>query len=247
MEKTYEVKGMSCVICKNTVETGLKKLNGVNDCKVNLLENEATVTFDNTKISEETMAKAVKDLGYDLVINKNNEIDHTKIKLLISIVLSILLMYLSMGHMINLPSIYNSKYYQLILCSIIIILNFNFFKSGFISLFNLKPNMYSLVSLSSSISYIYSLIALYNPNYHLYFETSAMILTIVSIGKYIEGKNKRKASKTIRGLATLIPMQANLVTDNNITIIPIDDLKVGDTVEVRPGDSIPQDGIIISG
>lgn len=247
MEKTYTVIGMTCVICKNTVETGIKKLNGVSDCRVNLLENEATITFDNTLISEETIAKTVKDLGYELIINANTEIDYTKIKLIISTVLALTIMYLSMGHMINLLIPNYANYYQLIICTIIIIININYFKSGFRSLCNLKPNMDSLVSLSSSVSYIYSLFVLNNKNYHLYFETSAMVLVIVSIGKYIEGQNKKKATKTIRGLATLIPMQANLVTQDGVKVIPIDNLKVNDIVEVKPGDSIPQDGIIVSG
>ena len=206
MQKTYEVKGMSCVICKNTVETGIKKLKGVSDCKVNLLENEATITFDDAQISIETIASAVSNLGYELVISSKNEVDYTKIKMIVSIILVVILMLLSMGHMIGLPTINNSKYYQLILCSLIIIINSNFYKSGFKALINLNPNMDSLVFLSSCISYIYSLIALFNSNYNLYFETSAMVLVIVSIGKYIEGQNKNKVTKTIRGLATLIPM-----------------------------------------
>ena len=247
MEKTYEVKGMSCIICKNTVETGIKKLNGVSDCKVNLLENEATITFDESKINIETIASAVSNLGYELVISSKNEVDYTKIKMIVSIILVVILMLLSMGHMIGLPTINNSKYYQLILCSLIIIININFYKSGFKALVNLNPNMDSLVFLSSCISYIYSLIALFNSNYNLYFETSAMVLVIVSIGKYIEGQNKNKVTKTIRGLATLIPMQANLVVNDEVTIIPIDDLKVNDIVEVKPGESIPQDGVVING
>ena len=84
MENTYEVKGMSCVICKNTVETGIKRLNGVKDCKVNLLENEATITFDESKINIETIRKAVADLGYELIINSKNEINYTKIKMIAS-------------------------------------------------------------------------------------------------------------------------------------------------------------------
>ena len=109
--------------------------------------------------------------------------------------------------------------------------------------------MDALVSISSFVSYIYSLYVLFSGNqkYSLYFETAAMVLVIVSIGKFIEGNNKKKATKTIRGLATLIPMQANLYKDGEITIIPIDDLKKDDIVIVRPGESIPQDGVIISG
>ena len=247
VEKTYIVNGMSCVICKNTVETSLKKTKGVIDCKVNLLENEALITYDENVVNEQDLVKAVKDAGYELVINKGNEIDKTKITLVVSIILVIALMYFSMGHMIGLPSYSNSKYIQLLLSTIIIIINNRYFKSGIRSLIHLKPNMDSLVSLSSGISYIYSLIALFDSNYHLYFETSAMVLVIVSIGKYIEGQNKNKASKTIRGLATLIPMQANLLVDDEVKIIPIDDLKVNDIVLVKPGESIPQDGEIVSG
>lgn len=247
MEKTYEVKGMTCVICKNTVETGIKNLVGVQDCKVNLLENEVTITYDDSQVSIETISKTVSDLGYELVINKKNKIDHTKRRIIISVVLVMMLMYLSMGSMVGVPTFAHSKLYQLILCSIVIILNINYYKSGFKALFHLKPNMDSLVSLSSFISYLYSIIVFNNSNYHLYFETSAMVLVIVSIGKYIEGENKKKTTKTIRGLATLIPMQANLVVDDNVSIIPIDDLKVDDIVEIRPGESVPQDGIVIMG
>ena len=247
VEKIYEIKGMSCVICKNTVEKGIKSIDGVNDCKVNLLENEATINFDENKVTVETIQKKVAELGYEMIVNKNNKIDYTKTKLIISIILVLFLMYFSMGHMIgfNIPN--NSKYYQLILCTIIIIMNIHYFKSGFISLIHLKPNMDSLVSLSSFVSYIYSILVFNNANYHLYFETSAMVLVIVSIGKYIEGQNKNKATKTLRGLATLIPMQANLIENDEVKNIPIDDLKVDDIVLVRPGDSIPQDGIVVSG
>ena len=249
MEKTYEVKGMTCVICKGNVERALKNTNGVLDCKINLLENEALVTFDEQIASEEKMAKAVSDAGYELIIHKNNEIDKDKIIMIVSTILVLILMYFSMGHMFGIHIPAYGKYIQLILCTIVMILNFHYYRSGFRSLFNLNPNMDSLVSLSSMVSFIYSLYVLFtnNTKYHLYFETAAMILVIVSIGKYIEGSNKKKAAKTIRGLATLIPMQANLIKDEEVVIIPIDDLKKNDIVLVRPGESIPQDGIVISG
>lgn len=249
MEKTYEVKGMSCVICKGNVEKALKNTNGVTEAKVNLLENEAIVTFDESKVTEETLAKSVKDAGYELVITKTNDIDKSKIIMIISIILVLILMYFSMGHMFGIHIPEYGKYIQFVLCTIIMILNFHYYRSGFNSLKLLRPNMDALVSISSIVSYIYSLYVLFTNNnkYHLYFETAAMVLVIVSIGKYIEGNNKKKTTKTIRGLATLIPMQANLIVDNDIKIIPIDDLKINDIVLVKPGESIPQDGIIISG
>ena len=244
MEKIYEVKGMSCVICKGNVEKALKNVNGVNSALVNLLENEVTVNFDDSIVDEKNLEKAVKDAGYELVINKKKTINKDKTKLIISVILILPLMYLSM----------NNEYYyiQLLLALILIILNNRFYKSGFKSLFKLNPNMDSLVSLSSSVSFIYSLYSLFKlnngfNNYHLYFETSAMILVIVSLGKYIEGNTKAKTVKVIRGLATLIPMQANLLIDKEVKIIPIEELKKNDIVRVYPGDSIPQDGIIING
>ncbi len=249
MEKTYEVKGMTCIICKNTVEKGFKSIPGVSDCKVNLLENEAYVTFDENKVEETKFVQVIKDLGYELVLEKKNEIDTAKIKMIASICLVVLLMVFSMGHMFGLHIPHYGKYVQLVLSTIIIGLNFRFYKSGSSALMHMHPNMDSMVFLSSFVSYIYSLYVLVtnSDKYHLYFETAAMVLVFVSIGKYIEGVNKNKTTKTIRGLATLIPMQANLLKDNEVLIIPIDDLKKNDIVLVKPGESIPQDGVVIKG
>jgi len=249
MEKTYEVKGMTCVICKGNVEKALKSTKGVSDSKVNLLENEVTVTFDENTVNETEMAKAVSDAGYELVLNKHEGIDLDKLKLLLSVILILVLMYFSMGHMFGIHIPMYGMYIQFILCTIIIALNFHYYRSGFKSLKSRRPNMDALVSISSFVSYIYSLYVLFTHNmkYSLYFETAAMVLVIVSIGKYIEGSNKKKTTKTIRGLATLIPMQANLIKEDEIIIIPIDDLKKNDIVLVKPGESIPQDGIILSG
>ena len=249
MEKTYEVKGMTCVICKGNVEKALKDVDGVDECKVNLLENEAYVNFDENKTDEEKLAKAVKDAGYELIIKQSNTVDQTKIKMIISIILMLILMYFSMGHMFNMHVPSYGNYIQFILCTIIILLNIHYYVSGLKSLKKLRPNMDSLVCISSMVSYLYSVYVLFTGkyHYHLYFETAAMILVIVTIGKYIEGNNKKKVSKTIRGLATLIPMQANLLIGDEIKIISIDDLKKDDIVLVKPGESIPQDGIIIYG
>lgn len=249
MEKTYEVKGMTCVICKGNVEKALKNTYGVSDCKVNLLENEALVTFDESKTDEKALAKAVSDAGYELVLHKNNGPDYAMIRMIVSVVLVLILMYFSMGHMFGIHVPEYGKYVQFVLCTVVMLLNLHYYKSGLRALFHLSPNMDSLVSLSSFVSYVYSLYVLFfnRSGYHLYFETAAMVPVIVSIGKFIEGNNKKKAAKTIRGLATLIPMQANLVKDDEVVIIPIDDLKKGDIVLVRPGESIPQDGVILSG
>ncbi|MBQ1289394.1 MAG: cation-translocating P-type ATPase, partial [Erysipelotrichaceae bacterium] len=215
MEKTYEVTGMTCVICKGNVEKALKKLDGVSKATVNLLENEVTVEFDEERTNEETMAKAVKDAGYVLVLGKQKTLNRSKMFLIVSVLLMAILMAVSMSTM-HMP--HSMMYLQLVLSMIIIALNFHFYNSGFRALFSLSPNMDSLVSLSSVSAFIYSLYAMYKiahgeHAYHLYFETAAMVPVIVAVGKYIEGNTKAKATKVIRGLATLIPMQANLLKD----------------------------------
>lgn len=246
IEKTYIVNGMSCIICKGNVERALSSIDGVKHVKVNLLENEATVEFDENKVNDELLAKVIKDNGYSLVLDKKKQFNKDRILMIVSIILTIVLMFVSMSFETS-----KTMYIQLLLSTIVILLNFGFYKSGFISLFKLKPNMDSLVSLSSFIAYIYSIYGIYKINNyedsHLYFETAAMVLVIVRIGKYIERNTKTKTLKVIRGLSTLIPMQANLLLDNVVKIIPIDSLKKNDIVRVYPGESIPQDGVIVNG
>ncbi len=260
MEKIYEVKGMTCVICKANVEKALNKCDGVNSAVVNLLENEVNINFDENKISEESLVKVVSDAGYKLLLTKEKTINSDKIKLIISIILCILLMYFSMSSMhmedeIDYMMMVGLSYkdiMQLILATIVLLIYNHIFISGFKSLFNLSPNMDSLVALSTTVSYFYSIWALYKinmgfNNYNLYFETAAMIVTIVAIGKYIEGNTKTKTTKIIRGLATLIPMEAHVLKDGKEEVVSINDVRKNDILIVRPGESIPQDGIIISG
>ena len=260
MEKTYEVKGMTCVICKGNVEKALNKCDGVNSAVVNLLENEVIVNFDENKINEETLAKAVDDAGYKLLLTKEKTVNKDKVRLIVSIILCALLMYFSMSSMnmeneIDYMMMVGLSYkdiMQLILCTIILIIYKDRFISGFKSLFHLSPNMDSLVALSSSVSYLYSIWALFKinagyNNYNLYFETASMVVTIVAIGKYIEGNTKTKTTKIIRGLATLIPMEAHVLKDGEEKIVSINDVRKNDVLIIRPGESIPQDGLIISG
>lgn len=260
MEKSYEVKGMTCVICKANVEKALNKCDGVNSAVVNLLENEVNINFDENKINEEALSKAVSDAGYKLLLTKEKEFNKDKIKLIISIILCALLMYFSMSSMhmedqidpMMMVGLSYKDVMQLILSTIILLIYNRVYISGFKSLFHFSPNMDSLVALSSTVSYFYSIWALYKinmgfNNYNLYFETAAMIVTIVAIGKYIEGNTKTKTTKIIRGLATLIPMEAHVLKDGEEKVVSINDVRKNDILIIRPGESIPQDGIIING
>ena len=250
MEKTFVVKGMTCVICKKNVEKALQSIDGVNSALVNLLENEVTINYDESKTSINNLEKVVKDAGYVLITSNKKSFDFDLLKLTLSILLIIVLMIISMNNMNNLSK--NIIIIELILSTIIILLNFRYYNSGFKALVRLNPNMDSLIFVSSFTSYIYSIYASFKiinniNNYHLFFETAAMILVIVSIGKKIENSTKAKAVKVIRGLATLIPMQANLLRNGIITVVPINEIKKNDIVLVKPGESIPQDGVIVKG
>ena len=238
MNTIYKVEGMSCIICKNTVEKTLNRLDGVKEARVNLLDNEVYVEYDN--ITFEEMAKAVKDAGYKL-LKKKKENKSSLIKLILSLLISIFLM-ICMRFEIN-PLI------QILLVLIVYVLNLEILTSGIKSIINLNPNMNALVSISSITSLLYSILnTLLFKQGHSFFDTSAMILSIVAIGKYIEKGTKSKATSILRGLSTLIPMQANLKKENGqIEVIPISELKKGNIVLIRNGESIPQDGLIIKG
>lgn len=236
MNNIFKVEGMSCVICKNTVEKTLNKLDGVKEAHVNLLDNEVFVEYDG--ITFEKMQKAIKDAGYTL-LKKKNENKEPLIKLILSIILSIASILL----------MHQSPLIQLIIVITVYILNIDILTSGIRSLIKLNPNMNSLVTISSITALIYSIINIFIFGYNkAFFDTSVMILTIVSIGKFIEKGTKAKATNILRGLSTLIPMQANLIKENSeVTIIPISELKKGNVVLVKSGESIPQDGLIVKG
>ena len=242
MNTIYKVDGMSCIICKNTVEKTLNKIDGVNKASVNLLDNEVLIDYDENKVPYKLLEQEIKKAGYTLS-KKKNENKTSIIKLIISIILSILLMSFMFIQM-SLTIIY----IEVLITMIIVILNFNIIKSGINALIHLNPNMNSLVTISALSAFIYSIINIFIfKNEKMYFETTTMVLTIVSIGKYIEKGTKSKATSILRGLSTLIPMEANLKDGDIIKTIPISELKKGNIVLVKAGDSIPQDGEIIKG
>lgn len=257
MKKNYQVKGMSCAICKNTIEKQLNKLDGVRQCQVNLLENDMIIDFDENKINIDKIAATVDHLGYELIIGaKKEKSDPRKLKLIISSALMILLMYFSMGHMLSLPFTHIDHFrigiIELVIATLIYLLEGRYFVSGFKSLLNLNPNMDALVAISTGVSYIYSIYALLKAaagdfSHHYYFETGAMILLIVSIGKYIEGINKEKTTKAIRLLATLRPKEAAVLLNDEIKIVRVEDLNIGDLILTKAGEAIAQDGIVVNG
>lgn len=271
-EKEYLVKGMHCAACKNNVESAVKKVKGVKTCDVNLINNTAKITFDN-EMNEEELFNKVKDIGYSLEsdFDDDNLFDFKVskkplIKIIIGLILLVPLIFLGMGGMYQdiIPDIFKNQEYgiylnsiiQLVLTFIIIGMNFNYYKNGFKSIIKLSFNMDSLVFLGSFFSLVYSIYIFISTainnnymfhHYHLYLDSAAMILVIVSIGKYIEDLSKNKAKSTIKSLLALKPKIAHLVNGNDLIDIPTKSITKGNVLLVKPGETIPSDGIVISG
>ncbi len=270
----FDVSGMSCASCQAHVNKAVSSLNGINLCNVNLISNSMEVEFDENKINEKEIINAVKKAGYKANLHTkkaNKKKDYTLIKLIISFLFLILLMYVSMGHMIGLklPSFLSGSehalYYaltQLILTIPSVILFFSYFINGYKRLFKLSPNMDSLVALGSSASLIYGIYSIimiaiglsssnmeivHNYMHNLYFESAAMILTLVSLGKYLEKLSKKKTTKAIEKLVDLTPQVATILVDGIEKEIKAEDVKINDYVIVKKGELIPVDGIIVEG
>ncbi len=283
IKKKYTVTGMTCASCQMHVQNAVSSLNGVISCQVNLLSNSMNVSFDEEKVTEEDMKKAVADSGYqmlpyqkDFVKRKeqmNKNIKNMQKRLILSFIFFVPLFYISMGHMIGLPlpkfmlgtNDYRALIFsgsQLILVIPIIIINFHYFKNGYKQLFKRSPNMDTLIAIGATASLLYGIFAFVQmmrgliihdydliERYHmdLYFESSGTILTLVTLGKFLETKSKGKTSATLEKLMNLAPKTALLETNNGVIEINSEDVKVKDILQVKPGMSIPVDGIIIFG
>lgn len=280
-EKKFNVTGMTCSSCSAHVEKSIKNLNSVENVNVNLLSNTMIVKFDENKLNENDIISTVIKSGYGASIYKDevkkagsklaNDINKMKIRLTISIIFLIPLLYISMGHMIGLPipnflygemNSFNFAVSQLILCLPIIIVNIKYFIVGFKMLFKLTPNMDSLIAVGSSAALIYGIYAIFNiyfglkyNNMHLahqysmdlYFESAGTILTLITVGKYLETRSKGKTSDAITKLINLSPKTAIVLRNNKEIEIPTSEVITGDIVTVKPGQQIPVDGIIVEG
>lgn len=280
-EKKFNVTGMTCSSCSAHVEKSIKNLNSVENVNVNLLSNTMIVKFDENKLNENDIISTVIKSGYGASIYKDeikkaenklaNDINKMKIRLTISIIFLIPLLYISMGHMIALPipnflygemNSFNFAVSQLILCLPIIIVNIKYFIVGFKMLFKLTPNMDSLIAVGSSAALIYGIYAIFNiyfglkyNNMHLahqysmdlYFESAGTILTLITVGKYLETRSKGKTSDAITKLINLSPKTAIVLRNNKEIEIPTSEVITGDIVTVKPGQQIPVDGIIVEG
>lgn len=252
----FDITGMSCSACSAHIENKVNSLDSA-CANVNLLSNSMTVEYDQNILSEDDIINAVKSVGYGATAHSDNIAEHKKktdtklIKLIISVVLLVPLMIVAMGHMFSLhidPTL--SVIIQIVLTAIIVVLNFKYFTSGFKGLFTLSPNMDTLIALGATASVIYSIIAVFtqeNFMHSLYFESAAMILTFVSVGKYFESRSKSKTTQAISKLMDLSPDITTVRRDAVEIDIKTDEVNVGDIVIVKSGSRISVDGIVISG
>jgi Cu+-exporting ATPase len=271
MEKTIlKISGMHCASCATLIETTLRKEEGIKSANVNFATEKLYLEFDPIEISIARIKKIIEDLGYkareesleeELYDHhkkaKEEEIGAWKRRFIFALIFSLPILYMTMGEMVGLPmpSVFASygTLIQFFLATAVIISCFNIWKTGFKNLILLSPNMDSLIFLGTAVAYFYSLIVsvlmLFRKEIeaHLYYESAALILVFISLGKYLETLTKGKTSEAIKKLIGLQPKEATIIKDNEEIRIPITQVKVGDIVLVRPGEKIPVDGIVIEG
>lgn len=292
-KERFGVSGMTCSACSAHVEKAVGKLNGVSAVQVNLLTNSMTVEYDENILSSQDIVDCVVNAGYgaapesaDVDNNKSKnegavserakkrseETRAMRIRLSVSLVFMVLLMYVAMGHMFGapLPSFLtgtcNAVSYallQLLLCLPIIYVNRAYYVNGFKRLFKLSPNMDTLIAVGSSASLIYGIVALFRMSYglgagdyvlverylhDLYFESAGMILALVTVGKYLESLSKKRTGDALDKLRNLVPQTAVVVKEDGTQVeVDSSSLAAGDIVAVKAGDVVPADGVVVDG
>ena len=271
----FNVTGMTCAACSARVEKAVSALGGITECSVNLLTNSMTVegseTDENIIMAVEKAGYSATVKGKDNSKSskeafEDKETPVLKKRLISSLVFLIILMYFSMGHTMwgfPVPSFFENNpiaiaLLQLILTVIIMVINQRFFISGIKAVINKAPNMDTLVAMGSGVSFIYSVWMLFEMTastievqhtylHEFYFESAAMILTLITLGKMLEARAKGKTTNALKGLLKLAPATATVLIDGKEMTVPVQQLKRDDIFIVRPGESIPADGVVIDG
>ncbi len=259
--KEFKVSGMNCAACVSRVEQAAGSVEGVKECSVSLLTSSLRVEGE---FRESDLARALSRAGYGLDTGESTKKERKGEKtgvLVASLVILFFLMYVSMGHMLSLPlpSFFTPRaqgVYQALLSLLILILNGRFFIRGAKGVLCGSANMDTLVALGSGVSYGYSLVLLVrmflteDPMHHLhnlYFESAAMILCLVSVGKLLEDKSRGKTTSALEALKKLAPDLARVIRDGKEVLLPVEEVLTGDLVKVLSGDAFPVDGVILLG
>ena len=286
MEKVlFGITGMTCSACSARIEKGLSKLDGIKEVSVNLLTNSMTVTFDAEQINTNQIVKKVEDIGYGAspkianakkqdgkpVDAAQSEAHSMRNRLIVSLIFTIPLFYISMGEMLGWPlpgflsGMENAMVYAFTLFLLTLPVMFagrSYFRNGFKNLFHLSPNMDSLIAIGSGAAFLYGIFAIYKIAWgfgngdmaavhkfsmDLYFESAAMILALITLGKFFEARAKNRTSEAIAKLMNLAPKTATVLRGGIEHEISIDDVVAGDILIVKEGGSVPVDGTVTEG
>ena len=270
-KKTYLIEGMTCSACANRIERVVKKLEGVDNAVVNFATEKLTVDLNNEEIKEEEIKAVVEKAGYKLLneveakADKEGNSESSKLlkRFIISMVFTVPLLIISMGHMVGMPlpkiidpmmNPLNFALIQLVLTLVVMFTGIKFYKVGIKNLFELSPNMDSLIAVGTFSAFAYGIFAIYKiilgeTHYamHLYFESAATILTLITLGKFLEAVSKGKTSEAIKALMELAPKIATVERNGKELQVKVDGVKIDDIVIVKPGEKLPVDGVVIEG
>lgn len=262
------IDGMTCSACSNGLEKYLNKQNGIKSATVNLVMANALIEYDENILNLETLEKFVEEAGFKSlgIYNENSEKKQNKnekVKFIIFSVLAVALMYISMGHMIGLPnfSFLDMHMHPLIYAGTLLALTvafvvygFDIIKSGCKNLIHKAPNMDTLVAMGVITSILYSIYGMYMiaKGHHeyvenLYFESAAIVIFFIKLGRYIDGISKDKTKEAIQKLVQITPKEAVIKVNGEEKKVTIDEIKKGDIVVSKPGERIAVDGEIITG
>ena len=271
--KTMDVQGMTCASCSKAVERVTRKLEGVVESNVNLATNKLTITYEPSMTGVGAIKQAIEKAGYKAAEeemsaeeDKEKKLEEMQIiwrRFVVSLVFTVPLFYISMGHMVGLPlpaflhPAMNAKAFimtQMLLTLPVMIVGNKFYRVGFKTLIKGSPNMDSLIAIGTSAAFLYgafAVIKVFGGDHHytmnLYFESAAVILTLITLGKYLEAVSKGKTSEAIKKLMGLTPKTATVIIDGKEQELPIEEVQEGHIIAVKPGERIPVDGQILEG
>ncbi|MFD0588970.1 heavy metal translocating P-type ATPase [Paenibacillus sp. GCM10027627] len=268
---TFDISGMTCAACASRIEKGLNKMPGISQASVNFAMETASVTFSPLEVSVEEMQKKVKQLGYEAALkqeekrtqeHRSKEVKRHKLTLLFSALLSLPLLWSMVGHFsftswMYVPDLFMNPWFQLLLATPVqFYVGAPFYAGAYKALRNRSANMDVLVALGTSAAYFYSLYltiewSLAGASAHhgpsLYYETSAVLITLVVMGKLFETLAKGRTSEAIKSLMSLQAKTALVIRDGAEVTIPVEEVVTGDVVVVKPGEKIPVDGQVLEG
>lgn len=271
--KTLKIEGMTCAACAKAVERATKKIEGVNESNVNFATEKLNISYEDSKVALSDIKKAIEKAGYqaieeEIIIDtdrekKEKDMSQLWKKFILSAIFTVPLLYISMGHMIGLPlpNFMNPMIHpvsfalsQLLLTLPILISGSRFYTVGFTALFRRNPNMDSLIAIGTSAAVLYGIFATFkiivgNTEYvmDLYFESAAVIITLITLGKYLESVSKGKTSEAIKKLMGLAPKTAIVIREEKELEIAIEKVQVNDIIVVKPGEKMPVDGEVVEG